>query len=253
MMELSVEQTINEQTNSSEASTKEEEEFRMENLDSAGTCGTQKCLFQLKSNPRIGYLVTQRTHAESLQKTWTFGNYLAAQFGIEQLNKQAPRQMKISKQFASYLNSNLTFHTNLKGRKIGLGYNAKKAMIVQKVKVVPKPYIIVTCRFDKFVKTWNAMDKNFFASVTDAESFIKNLVQSMNMAKELISKERCLLYDFQALLDNEGHLFHYDLDRCFPPRALEGRFLCYKNLDAIVTKAKKLLSNLTDSNTNEDS
>jgi hypothetical protein len=224
------------------------EEFCMENLGGTGICGKTKCLYLLSSSPGFGYIVTQKIELKTLEETWEFGERLVKAHGIEHLSEKPREMSNITDSFASFLSSNLTLHKDLRGNKFHMQFVGNSSVVVQKVKVVPKPFLILTCRFKKFTRTMMDLEKFVISlrmTAAEANSFVCNLSQGINATKDLLMKERCLVSDFQAILDKEGNVNQFDLDRCYPPPPIPGGGICLKNLDAIVKQVKTILSNLT--------
>lgn len=64
---------------------------------------------------------------------------------------------------------------------------------------------------------------NFLASIEDSASFMDNLTEQLSVTYKMLSSEKCLIGDFQAIINSQGLLFHIDLDRCFGHINEEGK------------------------------
>ena len=89
--------------------------FRLDNLDLSVpiSCGKKKCLFTLKSDPSIGYLVLSSDGDESKLKkltvAWLYAKHLEFHYKSKHLFLEEPKELRMSSDFAQRLNSaNLT-------------------------------------------------------------------------------------------------------------------------------------------------
>jgi len=234
--------------------------FHPDNLDSVKyvPCGQYKCFFRAKSNDSIGYLVApserkKDTHYEwfsTLKSGWNLSQQLQEEYDIEHFLLEPPEKIKITKELDKRLNKHL--FNEMKGRLIR-GKNVKKysrgsTAFVQKVKTAPKNSIVIGCadsKMDAFKKNIN----NFVKNIKYTESFAQNFKQGLATAKNILEKEPCLVKDFQVFVDEKGHIFHLDFDRCFVPDDSGAKYeiskeetkACLQSLDEIDRRLERSL------------
>ena len=230
--------------------------------------GFKKVLFHHKHNRSVGFLIANEINNVSDYENYQNGFDLAFNLAtdyptIPHFHLQRPYVIpSITPKQASRLNSKLK-----KPR-----FTAKSLVHVQKVLLAPVDHIIIGCIRPKFkhpdsitklkhyiidrVINFNisngsntntrSNDSNNTTAIvlspqakTSLEIFYKNLQINLQLVKEMIQKKqyKCLIYDFQFVVDTQGHFFHIDIDRCFPKRrARERPFkICVSNLNSMVS------------------
>lgn len=65
-----------------------------------------------------------------------------------------------------------------------------------------------------FISTRHLSDRwgEFFSAVKDKQQCAQ-IQSSLNSTRELLRMEPCLVYDFQALMDRNGNMYHLDFER----------------------------------------
>ena len=195
-----------------------------------GSCGVNKCFFRLSSDHNIGYLVSLRTEGETdgMVQQWERGQYLKSMYGMEHLMLAPPQLTMIKTQaFADYLSTHNskaicgnTKDGNCIGPKHANVYNITTLIRIQKVRVLPEPYALFGCSKAKRQYQHRAWG-NFVRSV-DQESFaprFRTAVQYLQTTLETELQKGTLvcLYDFQAMVGNDGVVYLVDID-LHPPK-----------------------------------
>ena len=195
--------------------------FRLDNLDLSVpiSCGKKKCLFSLKSDPSIGYLVLSSDGDESKLKkltvAWLYAKHLEFHYKSKHLFLGEPRELKISSDFAQRLNSANLTRLAVNGVVSSQAPSFSKGVVLaQKVRVSPKSSLLVGCdrKFDHAVERLD----EFVSAIEDKEEFVVNLDDQVKVMRNILSvkENKCLLRDFQVLIDTRGNINQIDLDRC---------------------------------------
>ena len=200
-------------------------------------CGIQKCYFPSKlsepeadgrAGPKVGYLVgwlpgwgggTRKEYPKWLQ-TWNFSQVLQARFGVEHLLLGPPLLASLPDEHAARLNSILVNDQILAGRvkRTAAGrsgaYSAGSHS-VQAVHSCPWPScIMLGCTKAKGSRL-QASIEGFTANVPNKLKVIQGLTQNLPLITAMVKANKCLKYDFQIYLRNDGSVFNLDVDRCF--------------------------------------
>jgi hypothetical protein len=200
-------------------------------------CGIQKCYFPSKlSEPeadgragsKVGYLVgwlpgwgggTRKEYPKWLQ-TWNFSQGLQTRFGVEHLLLGPPLLASLPDEHAERLNSILVNDQILAGRvkRTAAGrpgaYSAGPHS-VQAVRSCPWPScIMLGCTKAKGSRL-QASIEGFIANVPNKIKVIQGLTRSLPLVTAMVKANKCLKYDFQIYLRNDGSVFNFDVDRCF--------------------------------------
>lgn len=186
-------------------------------------CGNYKCFYQSKSNPLAGYLIMRETKTQYTQESrmnmlkggWSFAQKLQARYDIPHFLSSPPINMTVSQHLSYTLNQNLksqeTTKYNYTGKVI---FREGKTVAIQPCILAPKPHLIIGGVEGKLVEFEQHVDK-FLSLVIDKAAFSRHFSRDMGKMMKAIEHEPCLAYDFQAMVDLDGHLHNIDLDRCF--------------------------------------
>ena len=214
-------------TNSSKApasaadQTKIDQSFRLNNLDLSVpiSCGKKKCLFTLKSDPTIGYLILSsdgdQSKLKKLTVAWLYAKHLEMHYKSKHLFLGEPREIKISTDFAHRLNNANLTRLAVNGVVSSQAPSFSKGVVLaQKVRVSPKSSLLVGCdrKFDHAVERLD----EFVSMIDDKKRFVKNFEDQVTVMRNIlkVKENKCLLRDFQVLLDTGGNINQIDLDRC---------------------------------------
>jgi len=137
------------------------ESFWLVNLDvvSPVQCGANKCFFELKGDPKHGYLLSSqkfrfehRTTAnavfQTLDASFHFAEYLRGEHKMEHLLLTPPINMTISKALATHLNSNIWSEARQEPFEKPR-FKKGKVAFAQKVIKAPEPNLIFGCTASK--------------------------------------------------------------------------------------------------------
>lgn len=184
-------------------------------------CGSQKCLYRIKSDPQIGYLVASEEHSSRrsilLDLGWQLAQQLERDYKIKHFLLGPPQVVKVSRDLAKRLRQNLYVEKTremLRGKQLWRRYPRGSIIHVQKVQLAPKNHLLLGCvdaKIDSFQQDW----PTFSSLVKFKESFARNFRNGLDEAKRLLKDEPCLVKDFQVIVDIRGELYHLDFDRCF--------------------------------------
>ena len=195
--------------------------FEWEDVDTAtsGLCGGFKCFFLSRAYPQsVGYLVVPEKAAQSFkkgQRAKEFGENLQEQFpALKILTPWNVELRYMSEDNAHKLNSNLYLLKT--GDISNKSHYAEGNVTVYTVPTAPTPnYLLKGRLFGNKVATLvkKQMDSN---PDFDLTRWNENFRTSIDVVLQLLPAEPCLCKDFQVLLEvPTGHLWHFDLDRCF--------------------------------------
>lgn len=186
-------------------------------------CGSQKCLYRIKSksDPQIAYLVATEQHSSGygkrLESAWQQAQQLERDYKIKHFLLGPPQQVKVSKDLARRLRHNLYVEKHrqmLKGKELWQRYPKGSTVHVQKVRIAPKNHLLLGCvdsKINAFQQDW----PRFSSLVKFKQSFATNFQNGLEETKLLLKMEPCLFKDFQVMVDTRGDLYHLDFDRCF--------------------------------------
>mmetsp|Transcript_26729 Transcript_26729/g.77077 ORF Transcript_26729/g.77077 Transcript_26729/m.77077 type:complete len:648 (-) Transcript_26729:1032-2975(-) len=217
--------------------TRSDEAFLPENIKDTDKikCGANKCFFELRAHDNIGYLATPSKRSypskqseeawfESLQAAWDLEKQLGEKYGILHFALEPPRSLTISKEFEG-LNEKLwrddkqEYARVLRSRnskKYRLNFPSQSTAYIQKMKKAPSPNLLIGCANSK-VQQFKKEVADFLPLIDDKKRFAREFKLNLDMAREIMKEEKCLIQDFQVLSDSEGRVFHFDFDRCFEP------------------------------------
>ena len=183
---------------------------------------------------------------------------------IQHYNKLGP-PIKIkpsyiaSKHYVKQLNSNLTGVKNMYDFELTINkpkyerfhFISNTTIYIQPTIVAPRPNVILSCLNDRIQATRSNLQQfvvsmqNHVVKHNDSTQtlFYDTFIHDLNIIKNITSKPkyRCLIYDFQFIISVEGHLSHFDLDRCYNQRNSKqrtsskvARKQCFANIDFIL-------------------
>ena len=198
-----------------------DQSFRLSNLDLSvpTSCGKKKCLFTLKSDPSIGYLVLSSDGDDSKLKkltvAWLYAKHLEFHYKSKHLFLGEPNELKISSDFAQRLNSANLTRLAVNGVVSSQAPRFSEGVVLaQKVRVSPRSSLLVGCdrKFDHAVERLD----EFVSAITDKRKFVVNFEEQVEMMNNVlkVKENQCLLRDFQVLVDTKGNINQIDLDRC---------------------------------------
>lgn len=197
-------------------------------------CGIQKCYFPSKlgepqsDGSKVGYLVgwlplwgggAQKEYPKWF-RTWNFSQGLQTRFGVKHLLLGPPLLASLPGEHAAHLNSILVNDQILAGRVKRTaagrpGAYAAGPHSVQAVRSCPWPScIMLGCTKAKGSRL-QASIEGFAANVPDKTKVIQGLTRNLPLVTAMVKANRCLKYDFQVYLRNDGNVFNVDVDRCF--------------------------------------
>lgn len=198
------------------------------NLEGEINCGEYKCLFRQKlihdtqgenvadtqhkqqQQQQIAYLVGNnypgyQFEAET-KASWKLAQYLQSTYQAKHLFLDAPQSVTISPA-ALNLFQNRTWRRHPKEPM----YAASQFATVQQVCLAPTPNVIVTRKWTTF--KWFYRKKVTNQNQTIA--FLQTLKQDVHIALDVLRAIPLLAIDFQIMIDGEGNIYQFDLDRVF--------------------------------------
>jgi len=196
------------------------ESLEWKDLDTTreAACGKMKCFFRYTLDDTAGYTVQWLRGPEMDWKinnnTWYYAQHLKQMYNISHLMLEPPFNKTIGHYDHHKLNTNLTVWNKPETRKEKLNkYKRDRIAIVQKHRVAPSSSILFKAKkgFNKdhynMVRLWNTTD--------DRRLFTNTLESEWNLTSAMLEKEKSLKWDFQMFVDNDGKIYHFDLDRAF--------------------------------------
>ncbi len=200
--------------------------WHMIDLSTPGVCGHSKCFFKSKENPdEVGYAVSSY-HPATMRWVWNQAQMLEEKYGSRHVYLEGPQTLKVSRDLLSIFRSlreqNFdvgTMHQDLHLKDFihfadPRGPDDEEKMTIQKLRTIPRPFLEIghSDRRKNFVKSeWDA----FIETIPDERLFSKRLLEECDKLEELLRVEPWLKMNFQILIDNEGRIFHFDLDRSY--------------------------------------
>lgn len=192
-------------------------------------CGYRKCLFPLKTDPRIGYLVERGNDlnergddAEARSKAFTVSkNIIEEKYGMNHIYLAPPKIMSISLDFRKWMNMDMI---SFPPGKYLPNYTRQPEVTVQAVAIVPEQDSVMLGLKGprrrngiKGIEEMFAPRNNESWNITHVEITVKREFASLYrlVEDEQDDKLPCLCADFQIFLLRSGHLVHLDVERCF--------------------------------------
>ena len=189
-------------------------------------CGWRKCLFPLKTDPRIGYLVESGRDAEARSEAFRVSkNIIEAKYGMNHIYLAPPKIMSVSLDFRTWMEMKMTSYPP--GGYLP-EFTEQPEVTVQAVAIVPEEdSIMLGIEGPRRYNGLKGMEEMFTPrnneswNITDVEIAVKQDFESLYrlVEDEKDDKLPCLCADFQIFLLRSGHLVHLDVERCFEIRA----------------------------------
>eukprot|EP00985_Skeletonema_marinoi_P017711 scaffold9773_cov151-Skeletonema_marinoi.AAC.10 len=210
-------------------------DFVQENLVSGPhQCGYWKCLFPLKTDPRIGYLVKAGSEgAEAMIDGFTASkNIIEEKYGMSHIYLAPPKLISVSLDFRSWMDGHGKLPGTYPGQKQFPHFITHSEIIVQAVATVPEEDSVMLGLNDprrsnglKGKEKMFTLNNNHESwNITDVEITVKRDFASLYRLVEVEDKNddklSCLCADFQIFLQRSGHLIHLDVERCFDTSGL---------------------------------
>ena len=205
-------------------------------------CGYRKCLFPLKTDPRIGYLVERGDDAEARSYAFTVSkNIIEEKYGMNHIYLAPPKIMSISLDFRKWMEADMM---NYPSGKYLPNFTREPEVTVQAVAIVPEQdSIMLGLKGPRRTNGLKGIEEMFTPrsndeswNITDVEVVVKREFASLYrlVEDEQDDKLPCLCADFQIFLLRSGHLVHLDVERCFEmPDLME--FRCVPELQELET------------------
>jgi hypothetical protein len=181
-------------------------------------CGWHKCFIPSLSNINIGYLVGKEDPDEQLSKfvrTWEFTKWMDKEIGKGShfYTDETPLIVELNSTVLMKVNS-LVYVTNQK--RYRPKYYSMPFVVVQNVrKVYMGDLLFFGCFRTNYFRFQNEKEeyiKNHVIENGHGAEFYKNTGESFNIIRRLFDLKPAMLHDFQALFDNKGHVYFFDLD-----------------------------------------
>ena len=192
------------------------------------SCGRYKCLFRDKMNEDVGYLI-HSNHFTGIQFeaessiAYQVAEYMKSNFAIKHLYIDKPRKVKMISMPESH---NKTYTERKRSREEPLPmYYSNQYAVVQKIQIAKDPWLIVMPPkgYDKV--------KHIFRERNNKSSFKSTLREDTIAALKALQHIPLLADDYQIILDGDGNLYHFDIDRVFL-----GRFYQSQQFDTTFIK-----------------
>lgn len=223
-------------------------DFLQENLN-RGKCGWHKCLFPLKIDPRIGYLVKGDRYAEQVIDAYTASkNIIEDKYGMEHIYLAPPKTMSVSLDFRKWMDMEKTASFTEPDPNFPR-FTEEPEVIVQAVAIVPEEDSIMLGTWSyrrqhglKGIEEMFTPRNNELWNITEVEITVKHDFAALYslVEDEKDDKLPCLCEDFQIFLLRSGHLVHLDVDRCYEKPDLM-RKRCVPDLQELETLVLKRL------------
>ena len=189
------------------------------------SCGRYKCLFRDKINEDMGYLIHSNHHTGPQFQTeaeisYQVAEYMKSNFGIKHLYIDKPRKVKMIPMPASH---NKTYTERKRSREAPKPmYYANQYAVVQKIQIAKDPWIIVMPPkgYDKVKHLFRERNNKS----THKSSFKSTLREDTMAAIEALQQVPLLADDYQIILDGDGNLYHFDIDRIFLGRFYKSQY-----------------------------
>jgi hypothetical protein len=189
--------------------------FNWDMLDvSHPQCGESKCFYPAPALG-TGYLVSADVERRSRwERAWEL---VRRHEGMRSIALGPPQELTISSSAAARLNNNLTWE--IPGSTIRSRFSANSSVLLQRVQDCLQPRCVLMGCIPKKHAFFSRSLAGFLGSMTPLQrsSLVCTLAAEFNATLDLLRDEPCLLPDFQAFLDIDGHVLHLDVDRCWEP------------------------------------
>jgi len=181
-------------------------------------CGRYKCLFRAKMNEDVGYLIFSNHHTPGTgiqfeteaETSYQVAEYMKSNFDIKHLYIDKPKQIKMISLPNSY-NSTLKGRRRHKSQKKKNMFYANQHAIVQKIQIAKDPWIIIS-----LPEGYRKLKYFYREKVSIRRSAFTNTLRKDTIAAmKALSSIPLLSNDYQIILDGNGNLYQFDIDRVF--------------------------------------
>ena len=189
------------------------------------SCGRYKCLFRDKINEDIGYLIHSNHHTGPQFQTeagisYQVAEYMKSNFSIKHLYIDKPTKVMMIPMPESH---NKTYTERKRSREEPMPmYYSNQYAVVQKIQIAKDPWIIVMPPkgYDKVKHIFRERNNKS----THKSSFKSTLREDTMAAIEALQHMSLLADDYQIILDGDGNLYHFDIDRIFLGRFYKSQY-----------------------------
>jgi len=191
------------------ASTYEPSSFwRSLDLNGEIKCGEYKCLFPQRDSgegKRIAYLIGKNDRGYQFgletEVAWKLAEYLERVYHVEHLFLEPPGRVSV-------LPEALEVFENQTSKKRPM-YAAGQFATVQKVLLASEPFVQVMAR------EWTKFKWLYRKQVVNNTAFANAIRKNVEPVIDMIEAVPILAIDFQMIVDVEGNIYQFDLDRAF--------------------------------------
>ena len=182
-------------------------------------CGRYKCLFRDKVHAGIGYLIFSNHHTgiqfqTEAETSWKVAEYMKSNFGIKHLYINKPIQVKMISLPNSYnktLKGRRRRNKSKKKKNIPSMYYANQYAIVQEIQIAKDPWIIILLPEGYRKLKYFYREKVSIRRSTFTSTLRKDTIAAM----KALAAIPLLSNDYQIILDGNGNLYQFDIDRVF--------------------------------------
>jgi len=182
-------------------------------------CGFYKCVYASKIDPSLAFLILQadaNMNAETLQQGWDSAVDLKKNYDLRIAPRGPPIPITATKELVERL-KNSQNSPFMRQQKYQPSENGVQDYLVQLTSLVQSPHILVS--FRKYAKS--KYDRATFltelgkSSDDQKQQIVQNLQKDVAVTRQIISDHPWFIRDFQVILDDQGHLIHFDIERGF--------------------------------------
>ena len=218
--------------------------------DRGGTCGVEKCYFATRNDASIGYIIHKNQNSinpttncrrcdhrfELASRTYQFAQNLSRAFGIRHTSLDPPFQLVASEEdddindllellaerlssHASHENAKKDREMNDKNTSSRFGvFDPNRPLVVANVRALPlweSVWIRKNPLPSSTLTTRSDLERFATTSPNNVTSFLTRFANELTTTFHVIRHEKCLIHDFQFIVDPTGRIQYLDLDRCF--------------------------------------
>jgi len=215
-------------------------------------CGTYKCLYPLQARYQgksVGY--TAGVHpdlANSLEAAHNFAmTVIEQQFGMQHTFLGAPQTMDLTTTLSSFLDADKVGSNGMPRDDVPKFAN-QTTVYIQLVDILMQDDTLFwgTSNNKQRMGTGEALQRWIQPLLennedkTKRENFVNTFQKDVRQLYQLLEQHECLYDDFQMFVRHDGHIVHFDLDRCFYFNDGLGEVLP-KNMDPSTVAERKAL------------
>lgn len=191
-------------------------------LEGEINCGEYKCLFRPKKTSlhdrelgtnEYAYLVGSNFKGyqfeAEIKMAWHLAQYLKSTFNAKHLFLGPPGKVMVSHSALQFF-QNQTWTRKPRGPSEPI-YQGGQFATVQKVRLAPQPWV----RIDMYRNKWTTFKYFYRENVVNRTRFINTLKNDVESALDILEAVPLLANDFQIMIDGEGSIYQFDLDRAF--------------------------------------